>query len=722
MKYIKTLLVLATALAATGASAQNAAGYKWDVAPFGGAGMVTGIFPSKTEAGMVYARTDVGGAYRWDKNTAKWVALMDWVSGADSGLMGVDSMAVDPKNAANIVMLAGNIDANWGHTEILRSSNYGQSFTRTDVTAQFKTHGNGYGRQSGERLAIDPGSSNVLYVGTRYNGLFKSTDIGVTWTRLNSLNVTTTLNTNGINVVLPDPNSVVGGLAQRLFVAVSRPSTEGPNLYRSNDGGQTFNPISGGPAGILMAQRGAFDGQGNLYLTFGNGRGPSFGDNEDPALRQSNAMDQGGVWKYNIGNGSWSNVTPAGVTRAFSGISIAPNNPQRIIVSSINQWVTQWQKPDGTYAGGDRVYLSTNGGASWTDVVANSTRNSDGIDWIKEESMHLVNTVVFDPFNTQTAWATSGNGLFKATNLDSAQPTWTFNVRGLEEYAVLNGTSMPSGPLLVGIGDYEGFRTYNTANYAARFEPKIGNTESLAMASANPNVVARVGRQLQVSWNGSVNWYQAAVSKGYGGRLALSPNGGVLLHCPQDSTTTWRSTDFGANWTATNLNFRNAYPVADAYNNSLFYAYDRDTGNFYTSYDGGINFWVASNIQNDGETRIAVPPGIGGEIWVAQNYRGLKRSTNSGTSFTTINGVNDVTGIGFGKAPAGSGYPTVYIFATVGGVRGLFRSTDVGNTWLRINDDAHQYGADGRIIVGDMNTFGVVYIATNGRGLAVGKP
>ena len=58
----------------------------------------------------------------------------------------------------------------------------------------------------------------------------------------------------------------------------------------------------------------------------------------------------------------------------------------------------------------------------------------------------------------------------------------------------------------------------------------------------------------------------------------------------------------------------------------------------------------------------------------------------------------------------------------MGNVRGLFRSTDVGNTWLRINDDAHQYGANGKFIVGDMNTFGVVYMSTNGRGLAVGKP
>jgi photosystem II stability/assembly factor-like uncharacterized protein len=66
----------------------------------------------------------------------------------------------------------------------------------------------------------------------------------------------------------------------------------------------------------------------------------------------------------------------------------------------------------------------------------------------------------------------------------------------------------------------------------------------------------------------------------------------------------------------------------------------------------------------------------------------------------------------------------VYIWGAVGGARGIWRSLDGGASWLRINDDAHQYGGpgDGQFIVGDMNRFGVVYMSTAGRGIVYGHP
>ena len=51
----------------------------------------------------------------------------------------------------------------------------------------------------------------------------------------------------------------------------------------------------------------------------------------------------------------------------------------------------------------------------------------------------------------------------------------------------------------------------------------------------------------------------------------------------------------------------------------------------------------------------------------------------------------------------------------------MFRSTDKGVSWRRINDDAHQYGnmGQGNFVIGDLNVFGRAYMSTEGRGLVV---
>ncbi|WP_309050203.1 cellulose-binding domain-containing protein, partial [Streptomyces sp.] len=74
----------------------------------------------------------------------------------------------------------------------------------------------------------------------------------------------------------------------------------------------------------------------------------------------------------------------------------------------------------------------------------------------------------------------------------------------------------------------------------------------------------------------------------------------------------------------------------------------------------------------------------------------------------------------FGKAAPGASYPALYTSAKIGGVRGVFRSDDAGAHWVRINDDAHQWGWTGATITGDPRVHGRVYVATNGRGIIQG--
>lgn len=719
MQFIETLLQRAAPYAAaaigamTLAAHQPASAYNWNNVAMGGGGFVSAVIPTNTQ-NVVYARTDVGGAFRWDSANTRWIPLLDWAADDQTGYLGVESLAVDPKNAANIYLSVGINYFNGGKSAILRSTDYGATFTTVDVTSQFKVHGNGMGRQNGERMVVDPGSSNVLYVGTRWNGLFKSTNSGASWSQVGSLNVTTTPNDNGISLVMADPSSVSGGVAQRLFVGVSRYGSVGANFYRSDNAGASFSAVSGSPSG-LMPQRAAFDGAGNLIITYANGAGPNGNQSG------SEPMDTGQIWKYTIANGAWTNITPAGVTRAFSGISVAAGNAQRLVASSINQYAAQ----GSTW--GDHVYLSTNGGASWTDVVARGyALDTGGINWIAGGSIHWAGVAVFDPFNAQAVWLTSGNGVFKTSNIDATPTTWTFVTKGLEETVPLNINSLSGGPLLSALGDVDGFQHYNIYSYTnPMYSPAIGTTTGLATAgSGNTATVVRVGGSMYTSVNSGTNWNQATMN-GSKGQVALSANGAVLLHSPENSATTYRSTNLGGSWSAVNgLGVSNARPVADPVNASKFYVYNPADGSFMISNDGGVNFWKFSTIATGGSNVIRAAPGVEGDIWVPLYGGGLTRTTSSGWSFASVANVTYCGAVGFGKAATGATYPTVFIWGTVGGVRGVFRSTDAGASWTRINDNAHQYGGpgNGNFVVGDMNTFGVVYMSTAGRGIAFGTP
>ena len=58
----------------------------------GGGGFVSGVFAT-SEEGLYYARTDVGGAYRYNKDTQKWEAMSFDISEDDRGLLGIDGLA-----------------------------------------------------------------------------------------------------------------------------------------------------------------------------------------------------------------------------------------------------------------------------------------------------------------------------------------------------------------------------------------------------------------------------------------------------------------------------------------------------------------------------------------------------------------------------------------------------------------------------------------------------
>ena len=80
--------LLCFAALAFAAEAQHTQPYVWKSVQMVGGGFVDGIVFHPTAKGVRYARTDIGGAYRWNDATNRWEPLLDWLPYEDTNLMG----------------------------------------------------------------------------------------------------------------------------------------------------------------------------------------------------------------------------------------------------------------------------------------------------------------------------------------------------------------------------------------------------------------------------------------------------------------------------------------------------------------------------------------------------------------------------------------------------------------------------------------------------------
>jgi hypothetical protein len=251
------LLVLATCLDGD-AIAADGPDYRWRNVAIGGGGFVTGLVFHPAERGLLYARTDIGGAYRWLPEARRWLPLMDWMGHDDHGRFGVESLALDPSDPSRVYLAVGTYLHERGQDgAILRSSDRGATFQRTALP--FKLGGNEQGRGNGERLAVDPNDGRVLLFGTRAHGLWRSDDAGASWKEVPGFPEIAKsrsawamgwreLRPVGIAFVVFDPDSGVRGSATgTIYAGVS---TRDTSLYRSQDGGGSWHAVPGQPVGL----------------------------------------------------------------------------------------------------------------------------------------------------------------------------------------------------------------------------------------------------------------------------------------------------------------------------------------------------------------------------------------------------------------------------------------------------------------------------------------
>lgn len=742
------LALSVSGLAATArAQARDAAPYVWRNVVVGAGGFIPGIVFSRVERGLAYARSDMGGAYRLDAKQARWLPLMD--SSPRSGDFGIESIAADPIDADVVHAAVGVHKADPG--AMLRSSDRGATWRRTEVS--FRMGGNEDGRGLGERLAIDPNNNRILYFGSRHDGLQRSTDGGASWRKveafpLKGLGTPTDRSTHGgLSFVVFDPRSGQRGQPSRtLFVGVADPYEHA--LYRSDDAGRTWRPVEGGPRAELSAAKAELDDRGILYVTCTLGIGP-------------NGVTDGAVWRLDTNTGAWTDITPPRPLGGFMGVALDRKRPGVIMVSTLNRW-----QP------GDTLWRSTDDGRSWTSLREAARHDVSATPYLnwgndKPDFGWWIAALALDPFDSDRLVYATGATVYETRNLSAAdhgRPTdWAPWVEGIEQTAVITLVSPPKGPhLLTGFGDISGFAHEDLDRSPQRqfTTPVFANTNQIDYAGAAPDIVVRSGTPHEgvaseghdgstLAWSddAGLSWKPLGRPRPASGEtpvvadnprmdlyrdapITVSADGSTfVLATPQ---VVW-SRDRGATWRACAGLPPLLRPVADRKDAMLFYALDFRTGAWYVSVDGAESFAVVPSrglpgtVAEDRPTwrEVAFPlngtPDHEGDLWFVSRS-GLYNSRDGGQRFGRIDGGLSVEMMDFGKPPAGSTYPALFAIGRRGDVRGVFRSDDRGRSWIRINDEQHEYGRRFRAIAGDPRVFGRVYVATDGRGVVYGEP
>jgi photosystem II stability/assembly factor-like uncharacterized protein len=779
--------------------------YTWKPVVMEGGGFIDGLVFNTTQPGLAYCRTDVGGAYRWDNAAKRWIPLEDWAT--DDSMMGAESVATDPLDPQR-VYIAGGIGQNQS-ASILRSMDQGKTFQVVPVL--FKMGGNENGRGVGERLAIDPNDNNILYFGSRAAGLWISKDAALTWSKVDSFPSTAAPAAPaapagpraeagapgaapgdaaagarrgrggpgggrggggvGLSFVVFDPSTGTRGHAtQTIYVGSTDPGES--HLFRSTDAGQTWKPVPGQPASFMAIHAG-FDTQGILYVVYGNSPGPG-GDTD------------GAVWKLNPKDGAWTDITPVKDANRFpggyGGLGIDRQHPGTLVVATLDRVNPSLPQPDRD---DDRIYRTTNGGQSWTDISPKSHRDSSRAPYVPWAGVYDANNpkpeasvgwwidaLAIDPFNSSHVAYCTGTimwNTFDMANADTGGDThWTTCADGIEEFCTANLISLPAGPHLISaVSDCGGF-THDDLDVSpaqgANLHPLFANSSWMDFAYMNPGVVIRQGvtpyhgpkeGTMGYSLDGGHNWKPFSFGEaadaggrrgggggmGGGGNVILSADGSVFMRT--GGGTPRISTDHGTTWKDVAGLPAGLSPIADRANAAKFYALDAAAHHMYLSTDGGATFKDAYEVTGlpaagaapaggerggrgggGGGARLVAVGGREGDLWLVGPA--LCHSTDGGRTFKEvpnhppIGASSSIVPFSFGKAAPGKDYPAIFVL-TRGGTapQGVYRSDDVGATWVRVNDAQHQYGRCD-CLTGDPRIYGRVYVGAFGRGAFYG--
>lgn len=591
----------------------------------------------------------VGGVWRTDNAGTTWKPLFDSQSSFSIG-----TVVIDPKDT-NVVWVGS------GENNSQRSVDYGDGVYRSDDGGKtWKNMGLKKSEHIG-KIVIDPRDSKVVFVAAQGplwgpggdRGLYKTTNGGKDWKKVLDISENT-----GVTDVVYDfdnPDVMYAAAYQRrrhVFTLIDG----GPEsaIYKSTDGGETWNKLKNGLPTVDMGRIGLAVSPSNTNIVYAwveatDGKGGLY-----------RSMDKGGSWEKR-------NSFDQGL-QYYAEVFVDPKNPDRVYMPNV------------------MIMVSDDGGKTIHPLNSRSKHVDNHVIWIdpNDTDFYIVGCDggVYWSYDRGENWAFASNlpvTQFYDVAVDNAKPFY-YVYGGTQDNYSLGGPSRTRNAN--GIVNSDWFVTQGGDGFRSQTDPEDPNT---IYAEAQYGGLVRYDRR-----TGERIGIQPPEGKGepplrwnWDSPILVSPHQHTRLYFAANRL--FRSDDRGDSWKAISPDLtrqldRNKLPVM-----GKVWGPDAVTKNVSTSFYGNI-VALAESPKKENLLYVGTDDGL---IQVTDN------GGQSWTKYEKFPGVPDNTYV---SRLAGSNFDENVVYAAFDNHKNadfkpyLLKSTDKGKTWTSIAGNLPENG------------------------------
>ena len=455
------LCVASTAPAQTDQTVSQTVNFRWRQIGPTRAGRARAIAGVPSQPNVFYAGFDNGGVWRSTDYGSNWEPIFD---GAGTGSIGAIAVAPSDPNVIYVGTGAGIIRPDLATGDgVYKSTDGGTTWTHLGLRDS----------QMIAMIDVDPYNPNRLFVaalGHPYGpnaerGIFRSTDGGRSFQKVLYKDEYTS--GNDVRIDPSNANVVYANLwqQQQSFIEGQGFGGPGTGIYKSTDGGTTWNQLKNGLPDIIQANIAVAPSNAKIVYAMvsgipstppaggrGGGRGAINPTTGVVGLYKS--TDGGANWRLAVNDGPPRAPDPRPLARIGGGdlptITVDPKNENVVYSASIVMWRTEdggltWSAVRGAPGGDDyqKIWINPNNSnivftVADQGAVVSANRGVSWSNWYNQPTaaMYHVTTDNAFPYRVCSGQQDSGSACVDSRSMDGEVTFHDWHPVNIQEYGI----------------------------------------------------------------------------------------------------------------------------------------------------------------------------------------------------------------------------------------------------------------------------------------------